>query len=400
MGKESNPLRIEPDYIVQCSEDGSFHFTHLSFGTYRIMAVRDRYRDRLYQRGEDEYGIPFTDVLLTKDNPVCNQDLPIRLTREDTLGPSMVHSMALHQNHVLLKFDEYVTLKALSGEITIVSKQDSTDTLRVIMAYIDPVDRKTLCLITDSQSGEKSYSGKIQGIMDFSGNPLDSLSQWFEFQGLNKPDTVQPKLVQTVPKHNSKNVPLNKIIHLIFDEALDTLRFSEGFALTDTHNVRIPVSLKWESPADIVFVPDSVFTDKTIYRIHLKGDCISDLSGNSLTDTTFQFQTINEDTLSEISGFVFDPDSNALGPIKIRAYQTADTSISYNLTLSEPGEFQFLKILPGLYKLEIFRDRNGNGIYDYGNPIPFIPSERFTVYPDTIKVRSRWPNAGNDIHLP
>ena len=57
-------------------------------------------------------------------------------------------------------------------------------------------------------------------------------------------------------------------------------------------------------------------------------------------------------------------------------------------------------VLPGLYLLESFRDWDGDGRYSLGRPFPFKPSERFVVYQDTVRVRSRWPNEGNDIILP
>ena len=40
--------------------------------------------------------------------------------------------------------------------------------------------------------------------------------------------------------------------------------------------------------------------------------------------------------------------------------------------------------------IEAFIDSNGNETYDYGKVFPFAPSEKFTVYPDTVKVRARW----------
>jgi len=94
---------------------------------------------------------------------------------------------------------------------------------------------------------------------------------------------------------------------------------------------------------------------------------------------------------------VVDPDSTANGRIFLKAQQNAKDGQTYEMQLSEPGPYEFSGILPGTYSLEGFRDRDNNGEYSFGQAFPFQPAERFVVYPDTIKVRARWPNEGNDI---
>ncbi|MDZ7343940.1 MAG: hypothetical protein ONA90_05440, partial [candidate division KSB1 bacterium] len=68
--------------------------------------------------------------------------------------------------------------------------------------------------------------------------------------------------------------------------------------------------------------------------------------------------------------------------------------------LPEPGPYRFEYVLPGVYQLRAFRDANRNGRFDFGAVLPFVSAERYFVWPDTIKVRSRWPNEGNDVIFP
>jgi hypothetical protein len=72
----------------------------------------------------------------------------------------------------------------------------------------------------------------------------------------------------------------------------------------------------------------------------------------------------------------------------------------YSVRLAAPGPYRFDHILPGLYQLSAFRDANNNGRYDFGAAFPFVPAERFIVWPDTMKARSRWPNEENDFVMP
>jgi hypothetical protein len=63
------------------------------------------------------------------------------------------------------------------------------------------------------------------------------------------------------------------------------------------------------------------------------------------------------------------------------------------------GYFLFPQIAEGRYVFQSFRDRNNNGIYDSGKPFPFIYSERFSSYSDTLKIRARWPLEGLKIEM-
>ena len=137
------------------------------------------------------------------------------------------------------------------------------------------------------------------------------------------------------------------------------------------------------------------------YLIKIKGDSIVDLSGNSISDSSkiYSFETINIDTLSSISGNFFDEDTTAIGAIYLKASQQGRNPLSYEIQIQQPGKYEFKDILPGVYSIEGFRDGNTDGKYNFGQAIPFQAAERFFVYPDSIKVRARWPNEGNDLIL-
>ena len=50
-------------------------------------------------------------------------------------------------------------------------------------------------------------------------------------------------------------------------------------------------------------------------------------------------------------------------------------------------------------RISVLEDRDGDGRYGFGSVYPYLPSERFVIYQDTVAVRARWPNEGNDIRL-
>jgi len=111
------------------------------------------------------------------------------------------------------------------------------------------------------------------------------------------------------------------------------------------------------------------------------------------------FRTVNADTFSSISGVFSDIDSLATGAIHLTAKQSGKDTVEHSQVLESPGPYIFERLLPGVYQINGFRDRDDNGAYSYGAALPWTAAERFVIYDDSITVRARWPNEGNDITL-
>jgi len=396
-----NPAVIEPDYIIQCEDDGDFHFTHIATGKYRLFAVKDRIADRLYTRGEDRVGVTFGDVIIPEGKTQSADSLFFRMFIEDTLKPALVRAVPVNNHSVQLLFDQPVCFdrKMLQEKIRIYSYLDTMDVLKIKEAYIDPNDNKTLKVLTEPQK-EGQYFLSIEGITDESGNPVDPDFNASEFTASTGSDTIKPELTSVLPAPDQNDVHLNQNIHLFFSESMDTGTFNRGFSLADTLEERMSGSLKWYNPAEVSFIPENSFKSQAVYRVDLSGEWIRDLSGNSLDDTLYQFKTLNKDTLSGISGSILDPDTVEKGDIYVTLHQIENNQISYQQKADSSNNFEFKQILPGNYVISCFRDRDNNRQYSYGNPFPFLSAERFIVYSDTVLAKPRWPNTENNITLP
>lgn len=399
---DPNPILQKPDYVVQSSVNGEFKFSYLSPGIYRLYAVRDRISDRLYQPVEDEIGITYRDGFLLNDDSRNRDTLNFKMTREDTLSPSLTRAIPTHHNHLTLLFDEPLSDQfPLSPEsFTIESEENKNDTLPIFQAYIDPLNRQRLHLSTDDQNPEKIYKITIQDLTDDHGNEVDTMYNEAFFAGSGASDTIPPLLLRSIPAAGDHSAPLDIQISFVFSEAMNPSQFTDGFSLSDTSNQFIQGLIRWISPAEVLYQPEKPLKSQMPYTIKLTGEKTMDLAGNAIADTLIQFQTLNQDTLSAIQGQIIDTAIEASGNIHILARQIENFEIAYTQILAEPEEYHFQSILPGLYLIECFRDQNDNGKFDYGKAFPYQPSERFVVYPDTVLVRSRWPNEGNDITLP
>ena len=99
------------------------------------------------------------------------------------------------------------------------------------------------------------------------------------------------------------------------------------------------------------------------------------------------FKTINPLIFGAIEGSVTCEDT--ISSVIISAFETS-TGKKFTTKTKCNSKFTIEQIPQGRYLIEAFIDSNGNGTYDYGKVFPFAPSEKFTVYPDTVKVRARW----------
>ena len=173
----------------------------------------------------------------------------------------------------------------------------------------------------------------------------------------------------------------------------------DQFVIQDATGAKVDGSYRWRNRAEVTFSPAALLKSKMKYSVRVNVDSVFDEAGNACLDSSiaFTFETLNQDTLTGISGLVSDENPDARGKFYLEAEQASREKLSYDVVLDSTGAFQFDSMLPGIYLLGGYRDEDGNGNYSHGSVIPFQPAERFLLHPDSIKVRSRWPSEGEKL---
>jgi len=395
---QPNPSQLPPIYVTQAGEDGRFNLSHLANGTYRLFAVLDRDANNLYDVEYDLLGVTSKDVSLSEASPIVSK-VNFVIALRDTTRPKLEEAAAPDNRHVLLRFSEPMSPQALN-QVNSFSIQSQNDSLRIIASFPDERNSGYVHLTTETQTAETQYRVAVKKAFDLSGLALNPDSSSAVFPGSAIPDSTKPQFLFMIPKDSAQFVPLASDIEIVFSESMDTLSVERHLVVADTLGDTVSGNMKWQTEAHLNFQPQKELKGETLYFITLPVDSIFDLSGNALKDTLFakRFITVNPDTLSEISGSISDADSTAQGAFHIKA--KSDKGQEYQVWVEKEGAYHFFNILPGIYTLEFFRDTDSNHKYSLGEAFPFIPAERFYHYPDSISVRSRWPNEGNDIVLP
>ncbi len=401
--EEPDPRRKSAAYATQTDNRGRFELSNLSAGPYRIFAIQDNDANRFFEPGIDGIGVPFGDVDLLHDTLTVT-NVNFKISTQDTLGPALLAVSAEDALHLTLQFDEALRPEGVdsTSKYAIVRRKTREDSLRVFQAYLNSLDAREVKLTTALQTAGTDYTVSVRGLRDLAGNVVDPEFSSQVFSGAARPDTLRPRVVKSVPPDSARAVATNAKIELHFSEAIEKDALIAGVTLNPDAGAQISGTWTWETPASVVFQPQRELRSKSRYEVAVALDSVVDIAGNAAGDSTFTFAftVINIDTLSLLSGRISDPDSAATGPIIVTARQSGAVGQVYQFETAQPGEYVFKDILPGIYSIEAFRDSDANGKYSFGTLLPFQAAERFVVYPDTVKIRARWPNEGNDMVLP
>jgi hypothetical protein len=121
---------------------------------------------------------------------------------------------------------------------------------------------------------------------------------------------------------------------------------------------------------------------------------ISDMAGNRAGDSirTYIFKTYSQDSLGSVSGTVaINSDIDTAGIPYLKFKSVTDNKA---FTFSIMGKHFNFQLPSGKYILNGFIDRDANGRQDFGSLFPLKLAETGAVYPDTVRIRSRFESAG------
>jgi hypothetical protein len=399
-----DPGHTKPDYIMQTGKSGVWTLSNIAFGTYRLIAVRDEYRNLLYDRGVDAYGVTRGNVTINAEHPrVANVD--IRLSREDTVRPFLSSAHAIDRYRLETRFSEPLDSATFAGSSFFVIDTLQRRSLDVLLTFLNRSDPSSAGVLLNSRlDSAVTYRLRVQGVTDLAGNSIDTAHATAIFPGTNRPDTNRVLIGVPGFRDSVRGIWIEQPVEIDFSKPVLHEPLRNAVVLLDSARKPVNVDSRWMNATDLVLFPKKPLLSYAWYRVRLAVDSIRDYRGNRSKDTTFvlRFQTIDMRTTGLIAGRVADAQGEkGKGAIYIQAASIDLTpQRKRSVFLEKPGPFVMDKLVEGKYVLSAFRDTDSSGTYSYGSPFPWKPSERFVVYPDTVKVRARWNVEGVQVTLP
>lgn len=386
--EDTNPLDNKPDYISQTSSDGNYKLAGLAAGTYRIFAVRDEFRDLLYQPEQDEIGIPYRDVTLEIADSAYS-GLDFFLTKIDTIKPRLISASMTDRNHILTNFSEELdrtSIKPLNFYLF-----DSTANKRTQIKYAFKGNTKASEIVlvpNEILPMENSIYLFADSLKDLSDNNF--LNDVVQAALSDKADTSKTALYRTIPAIGSIDVDfLNPKFTFIFNDAFDVVKAREGISFSDTLMKKIPFEVEFLDDASFVITPLNRLEMSKDYYIKLDLSRFKDASGNFYDSVyRFNFKTITGIDFTGVTGRLLGIDENQNPKLVLRNIENAERE--YTAAVARTGLFNFERIIPGKYSLFSYYDIDSSNTYTFGTVVPFKKSEEFSFYPDTLNLRARW----------
>lgn len=400
-----NPSHTEPRYITQTGSSGDFTFHALPDGEYRLIAVRDQYKDRLFSLGTDGFGTTWKKVTVNKSQS------PFVVLRcgepKDIIKPALYNVEAKSTTHIQLEFSEELDTSSIRPNLFMIMDTADYDTKRQFsLIYTNPQNSKTLIgilptLLDTAKVWQLVCSNDVK---DKSGNKIqDSLRTKF-FRSSIERDSTKPSIEFLSLRDSTKNIPLSAEINIQFSTAMDTNSVMRSITLTELKNSKSQaLFFQWKSSNELVVTTETLLHSYQWYEYQIDHKNIRTWNGRLIDDSNrrIRFRTVDTREFGTIKGELIDSAVVSGGQyiLLITPKNTKLQTTPYRIYIPKAGPWSKDNLPPGDYIIGVFHDANNNGVYDFGTSFPYSYAERFSIKPVTITVKSRWILEGVSVVL-
>jgi hypothetical protein len=394
-----NPSEQEPDYITQTGENGKFRLPYLRMGTYRLIALRDEFQNRLYDRDVDPYGLYIRDVTLTEERPQYD-GVSVRMHKPDLTRPFISRVDADHHRRVAVRFSKPVDPASITLQSFRIERSGTDAELPIVGYSVRKDPPSSVYLFTEVQDSVEYLLTVDTTVTDRFGNMLPSDDTTERFRGNPNPPDIPVAIEYRHPSADQMNVQPGTPVIIQFSEPVQSGKTEQAFRMADTSDVDIHGTFTWEDEATLVFSPVSDYASRMRYTVHIELDSLPAQNGLIHADSVFvsRFTSVDRNMLGTIEGELTS--GKDIGyTIRVEPPGTADEQQRFQVSREGAGPFVVRNVPEGEYVIWAFEDPEMMQRYAFGTVFPFAASAPFTVYPDTVRVRARWSVDGIVLHL-
>jgi hypothetical protein len=387
-GDTINPGKRKADYISQAGNNGEYILSRIAKGGYRVFAVKDEYRDLLFQAEQDLIGIPFEDVFFGEEDTLI-KNINFELTKIDITPPRLLSAVMTDRNHILVSLSEEINTEPVA--VNNFTFFDSTLMKIVPIKYFfkgKGKEKDFFLALTDSINLQNNYVLFVSNLKDKKDNNLD-----YDFINVvagDRIDSTSPNILNAKPRFGCGDVDfLNPSFSFFFDDGFDVNAISNSVYVGDTLGNKIKFKFIKVDDASFKIEVLEKLKSSSLYRIRFDLSDAADAAGN-ITDSiiTYSFITSSGLDFTGLSGQIVNLYFSENPIVELRSVDNIE--IIYLQKLKEDGTFEFKRVLPGKYNLVCYTDIDENGKYSPGFPEPFVRSEKIKYYKEIINLPARW----------
>lgn len=390
-----SPRTVSPKFRLPVGSSGSFSLKGLPDGVYRVVAVRDDNRNGLLENTEDFVNAP-ADVHVIEGSA---KPLTLLMGKAiDRDQPLIARARALNTRLVSVQFSEpVVPVNGWDAALSITSAMGEPLPIVAMWFESGTQEKILLRLGRDLDTSRYEVRSAPKGVVDLNGVvSADSIGRSV-FRGVTNPDTTTLRILSITPADSSRSVRLDSTVVIQFSDAVDT----SNARMTIWHeapNGALPITATWSDATRLVLRPQRLRVVKTWYRTSITFDDVRSFTGSRLGDTLRVHWISTEERRSEpgsLSGVLVDTFGQAPKDASLTLrFLTSGGIVVFSQAVTIGQPFTIASLPAGDYKMDVFADRNANGIYDHGDHTPYLVSEDWWPASATVTIRARWAVEG------
>ena len=370
-----------PDYVVDASDNGEFHFNFLSDGLYKIISVDKSISGLPIDEGKMIYGLP-------------DQNL-IELNDIDSLKDIKIKIPEVGGNNKMIKA-EYITggwgrlifsheVNNWENTISILVYDDDLQLLSPKL-FKDPLDDYTINFKLDQKNPGYVDIKTIQ-LKDSALSKLDSSRIRLEIK--NQIDSINIEVVS----------PHSKFIQEVESEIIEPLEivfssliqynFNKNSIWLKRDSINIPIIVDQNSYMSIIVTPQINWEENSLYELSIGKDFIKPLYASGLKDS-LNIISFKTSKFKKFGNFMGDLEDVLDSVMVIELSSLDNISKKFQTNVNLDGSFKMSKVPEGDYSIRVYADVDRNNKFSHGTLNPYKPAEWFETYPDTINIRGNW----------
>ena len=396
--------KTRPDFITQPSNKGLFEFKAMKIGhSYRMFALIDEFRNKVFDPGIDAFGVPNKDVVLDTPEKI---DLHIRMApKSDSVKPQLQDAEISDAYHIRARFTEAMDSASIKPDVFIL-KDTTGANIPILSVYRENIERKPgVAVLLTSKPLEINRNYLLDVVKnlahDLAGNPISDSSAVAHFSSGTIRDTFPPpRFFGFEISDSSRGVEPEFDQVLQFGDAVDTAAIEQGLRLVDSSGKERSFVFMWVDGTKLRLQSRENLLSNTFYKLSLTGKLVRSplpAYASKIKDTVFRvsFFTGDEREFGTISGEIALSDTlikkdSGLKKITIQLLTSNDVTFRSVTLPLDKRSFVFDRVPRGKYRVRGWLNANGDAKYDAGSVIPFRFGAPSGDYPDLIDVRPRW----------
>ena len=394
-----NLLTREPDYLAQTDTGGTFSFTNLAAGSYRIVAINDRNHDMHYNARSEEIGLSSLATI-----PAGSTGLLFRFGEAGSKSTGIISCKPVDRQQLEISFHK--PLRTTSFESNDVEIRHALTGIRIPVTSWYSKNRlmfdSEFCIIASALEPAQPYT--IRYRTDKTSDKTDGVPF---YASTSKPGAERFSL-SISPENGSDPAfldlewpSLGKSVLLKFSLPVRESGVKGALTLSEERSeatLSLPFSLIKIDDRTFALQTTKGFEPRHSYVVNFLHAATSPLI---LKPVVSKFRVASKESTGSLSGKCL-----AAGPYLIVEAKRAGSSSAYRTIASKErnGTFRysFAELPPGNYTLSAFQPSANKKAdpwqqWNPGSVEPFQPAEPFGLYPGTVAVRARWSTENIDI---